>query len=146
MSVKTKHERQIKKFILDPHLQGKLLSYFIGLFVMTTTSLYSASYLFFWRIKDKAMKVGIPENHIFYRFIDGQKSDLDIIFIALTIFNLFLLLGTGIIISHRIAGPIYRFKQHLKTVTSESRPLKLREKDFFKDLEFIINGLNDRLK
>lgn len=146
MSVKTIHHRQIRKYILDPQFQGKLLSYFIGLFVITSASLYSISYLFFWKLKDKAMKVGVPENHVFYRFLDGQKGDLDMLFVALIIFNLFLLLGTGIVISHRIAGPIYRFKQQLKTMTSESNALKLREKDFFKDMEEIINELRCRMK
>lgn len=146
MSVHTKNDRHIKKYILDPQFQGKLLSYFVGLFVITTASLYSVSYLFFWRIKDKAMKVGIPENHVFYRFIDGQKADLDMLFIALVIFNLFLLLGTGVVISHRIAGPIYRFKQHLKTINSDSKVFKLRQKDFFKDMENVINDLKDKMK
>lgn len=146
MSNPNKKNRNLQNFILDPKLQGKLLSYFVGLFMMTTASLYSVSYFFFWRIKDKAMKVGIPENHVFYRFIDGQKTDLDMIFIALVVFNLFLLLGTGIVISHRIAGPIYRFKEYLKNIGPDSKDLKLRPKDFFKDLEVIINGLKDKLK
>ena len=146
MSTSTKKIRYLKNYILDAHFQGKLLSYFVGLFMITSASLYSVSYLFFWRIKDKAMKIGIPENHVFYRFIDGQKADLDLLFVALVVFNLFLLVGAGIVISHRIAGPIYRFNQYLKTLGPDSQTLTLRKSDFFKDLQSTINTLKDKMK
>lgn len=146
MSVSTKTPRKIKNFVLDFPFQAKFLSYFIGLFLITAASLYSVSYLFFWRIKDKAMEIGIPDNHIFYRYIDGQKSDLDSLFMILVVFNLFLLIGAGIVISHRLAGPIYRFKQHLRTINSNSNLFKLRDNDFFKDLETIVNDLKNKMK
>ena len=146
MSTSTKQDRYLKNYILDAHFQGKLISYFVGLFMITSASLYSVSYLFFWKMKDKALKVGIPDGHIFYRFIDGQKADLDLLFVALVIFNLILLVGAGIVISHRIAGPIYRFNQYLKTLGPDSTNLKLRKSDFFKELESTINTLKEKMK
>ena len=146
MSTSTKQDRYLKNYILDAHFQGKLISYFVGLFMITSASLYSVSYLFFWKMKDKALKVGIPDGHVFYRFIDGQKADLDLLFVALVIFNLILLVGAGIVISHRIAGPIYRFNQYLKTLGPDSTNLKLRKSDFFKELESTINTLKEKMK
>ncbi len=146
MSTSPKKVRYLKNYILDAHFQGKLLSYFVGLFLITSASLYSVSYLFFWRMKDKAMKIGIPENHIFYRFIDGQKADLDLLFVALVIFNLVLLIGAGIVISHRVAGPIYRFNQYLKSLSPNSEALTLRKSDFFKELASTINTLKAKMK
>ena len=146
MAERKPYERKLKNFLLNPDFQIKLLSYFVGLFILTTISLYSTTFLFFWRLKEKALSVGIPSGHIFYRFIDGQKSDLDLTFVLLTLFNLLLLVGTGFIVSHRIAGPLYKIKKYLKGINSESEEFRLRDKDFFKDIEPVINELKDKIK
>jgi sensor histidine kinase YesM len=146
MAERKSYERKLKNLLLNPQFQIKLLSYFIGLFLLTTLSLYSTTFLFFWRLKEKALSVGIPDGHVFYRFIDGQKMDLDVIFLLLTIFNLLLLVGTGFVVSHRIAGTFYKIKTYLKEINSESDEFRLREKDFFKDIEPVINELKDKIK
>ena len=138
--------RKLKNYLLNPRFQLKLLSYFVGLFFLTTISLYSISFLFFWRLKQKALNVGIPNGHIFFRFIDNQKADLDLLFIALVVFNFLLLIGTGFIVSHRIAGPIYKLKKHLGEMNRDSHNFKLREKDFFKELEPLVDGLKEKMK
>lgn len=138
--------RKLKNLILNPEFQFKLMSYFLGLFVLTTASLYSTSYLFFWRLNQKALNVGIPKGHVFFKFVENQKADLDTMFIILAVVNLILLLGTGFVVSHRIAGPIYKLKKHLHEFNSESPNFKLRDKDFFKELETIVDDLKDKIK
>src|SRR5688572_18823596 len=102
MSVK---ERSWTRILINGPFQFKLLSYFVVLFILTTISLYSTTYLFFWSMKNKGLNVGIPEGHIYYQFLLNQKHDLDMLFIGLAVFNLVLLLTVGFIVSHRIAGP-----------------------------------------
>ncbi|WPU66115.1 hypothetical protein [Peredibacter starrii] len=140
------YRRQLKNYLLNPEFQLKLLSYFVGLFVVTTLSLYSVSYLFFWRLGEKALSVGIPKGHVFFRFLANQKADLDMLFIALVVFNFLLLIGTGFIVSHRIAGPIFKLKRHLAEMKSDSENFKLRDKDFFKELEPLVDGLKEKMK
>ena len=139
-------QRKLKNILLIPQFQLKFLGYFLGLFFLTTASLYSTSYLFFWRLKQKALNVGIPDGHVFFKFVENQKSDLDFLFISLTLLNLFLLIGTGFIISHRIAGPLHKLKTYLGRLNPNSEDFRFREKDFFKDLEPVINDLRNRLK
>ncbi len=140
------HYRKVRNFLLNPKFQLKFISYFIWLFILTTISLYSTNYLFFWKLKEKALKIGIPKGHVFFTFIENQKADLDHIFIALTVFNLLLLIGAGFVISHRIAGPLFKLKKFLQSCDSESEQFKLRDKDFFKDIEPVVNDLRDKLK
>ena len=42
----------------------------------------------------------------------------------------------GFVISHRIAGPLYRFNNHLNKIaeTGEFGPIKFRDGDFFIEL------------
>lgn len=139
-------QRKAKNILPSPLFQLKLLSYFFGLFTLTTISLYSTTYLFFWRFKNKALSVGIPDGHIFFKFLQGQKDQLDYVFIGLVIFNFILLATIGFIVSHRLAGPILKIKNHLETLDSNTPDLKLRDTDFFKELEPIINNLKRKIK
>lgn len=137
-------KRHIKHILIEPKFQLKFLSYFVGLFVITTATLYSTTFLFFWRLKTKALAVGIPENHVFFTFLKNQKHDLDMLFIALAVLNLFLLLFFGFKISHRVAGPFFKMKRHLSSLNSNSNDFRLRKTDFFKEIEPIIDNLRNK--
>ena len=90
------------------------------------------------------MNVGIPDGHVFFNFIKNQQHDLDTLFIGLAIFNFFLLIGVGFIISHRIAGPIYKLKKQLSVISEDSNNFKLRQSDFFQELEPLVKALKEK--
>lgn len=138
-------ERNWKNIIINPSFQLKLLSYFVVVFVLTTITLYSTTYLFFWNMKQKGLKVGIPEGHVYYQFLQNQKHDLDLLFIGLALVNFIVLISVGFIVSHRIAGPLYKFKKFLKNPESEDK-IQLRQNDFLKELEPLVNDLKDKMK
>ncbi|HXH76388.1 MAG TPA: hypothetical protein VNJ08_15560 [Bacteriovoracaceae bacterium] len=117
----------------------------MGLFIVTTISLYSTTYLFFWKLHKKALAVGIEDDHVFHQFLANQKYDMDLLFIGLMIFNFLLLLGVGFVISHRIAGPVQKLKNHLADPAQPDQ-FKLRENDFFKELVPIVNEIKQKLK
>lgn len=132
-------ERSWTNILINRPFQLKLIGYFVLLFILTTISLYSTTFLFFWNLRNKGLNVGIPEGHAFYQFLLNQKHDLDMLFIGLAAFNFVLLLTVGFIVSHRIAGPIHKLKQHLQDPNLKNEPLQLRQTDFFKELGPIVN-------
>lgn len=138
--------RKLRNLIINPGFQYRIIAYFSGLFVLTTLSLYLTSFLFFWRLEQKGLNVGIPEGHVFFRFLDNQRASFDSMFIGLALFNFGLLISVGFMISHRIAGPLYKLKRHLENLDSSSPHFQLRQKDFFRDLEPTINQLKEKLK
>lgn len=138
--------RKINNILIDKKFQFKLLGYFVFLFFVSTISLYLTTYLFFYRLKEKALHVGIPEGHIFFNFIGNQQHDLDMLFMGLAAFNFILLVGVGFAISHRIAGPIFKLKRQLSLISEESDDFKLRETDFFQELEPLIYELKNKIK
>lgn len=134
----TTKERSWTSILINKTFQLKLMSYFIVLFVLTTISLYSTTFLFFWSMKNKGVNVGIPDGHVYYQFLTNQKHDLDMLFIGLATINFFLLITVGLILSHRIAGPIHKVKQFLQD-PEQNEPIQMRENDFFKELGPIVN-------
>lgn len=138
--------RSLKNLLINPAFQIKLLSYFVIMFLVTTISLYSTTFLFFWRLKQKALDVGIPDGHVFFQFLANQKSDLDGLFIGLAIFNLLILIGVGLFLSHRIAGPLHKLKNHLSKLPGDPEDFKLRENDFFQEFGPLLKSLKERIK
>lgn len=141
-----KNRRFFKNYLINKNFQLRLISYFAGLFVVTTITLYAASFLFFWRLKSKALAIGIPDNHVFFKFLSNQKYDLDIFFISVSLVNFVILILVGLSISHRIAGPLFKLTRYLKEFSKDSGEFKLRDKDFFKELEPVVNDLREKTK
>jgi hypothetical protein len=139
------HPRSIKNFFVNPKFQWRFMGYFLGLFVLTSASLYSTTFLFFWRLHKKAINVGIPEEHVFHKFLAEQKSEMDLLFVGLLVLNLVLLLGIGFAISHRIAGPLKKLKTYLESDDAQG-DFKLRDKDFFQELAPLVNDLKKKKK
>jgi len=83
-----------------------------------------------------------PENHIrlFYYIVTISA--------AMILFLNLLNIGIGILLSHRISGPVYRFTQIAKSVAKGdlSQVIKLREKDELQDLRSQLNDMLDGLR
>jgi hypothetical protein len=138
-------ERTWTNFLIHKTFQLKVIGCLSAIFIFSTLCLYSATYLFFWNLKSKGLKVGIPEGHHFYQFLLEQKHSIDIFFICLAGFNFVLLLSVLVIITHRIAGPINKVKSFLENPESEE-DFQLRESDFFQELRPLVKKFKERSK
>lgn len=138
--------RKIKNILIEPALQLRLMSYFVALFALTIITLYLVNYYFFATLKGKAMAVGIPLEHVFFSYLNDQKSMLDRLFFFLAFLNFLFLFVVGFIVSHRVAGPYFKLKRHLKNLNADSPDLRLRNHDLLRDIEPIVNELRDRLR
>lgn len=143
------YKRKLKNILILPDFQIKLLSYFVTLFFITTACLYSTTFLFFWRMKQKGLQVGIPEGHVFYTFLENQKSGLDLVFIILVAINLLILIGVGFFISHKIAGPLKKMQQYIDGLIKtpkQAEEFRLRKGDFLREFEPQMDELKEKLK
>ncbi len=138
--------RKVTGLVVDSKFQFKMLGYFAGLFCLSTLSSYVTTFLFYWNFKSKALKVGIPAEHAFFKFLNNQKEDMDLLFMGLTALNFMLLVVVGLIVSHRIAGPVNKVKNYIQTMDHESEHFKLRSNDFFQDLEPVVNEVKKKIK
>lgn len=132
-----------KNYIIYPKFQWKLIQYFLVLGMFTSGVFYGAVWYFFEMFESRGIKVGIPKHHVFYDFINDLHSEMNIIFAVTTIFIFLILIIAGVLISHKVAGPIYRMEADLLEMaqTKKFRPIKFREGDFFMNLATNFNKL-----
>ncbi len=91
---------------------------------------------------------GIPNDHIFFRFIDDQNYKMNFILLISSFIVFLISLIGALILSHRVAGPVYRLKMHLDSsvLTGEKKEVTFRKGDFFMELQDAFNEYIKRSK
>ncbi len=131
----TAHRRRryfIKSGLQIRYLRVILLAIILPTFLFSICLYYMIFYLM-------AQQLGIPES-IVYNITPVLKKINFILLTGMPIISI-LLLFWGLIISHRIAGPVYRLEQDLEKIAKGdfSLRIKLRKKD---ELSSIAEGIN----
>jgi signal transduction histidine kinase len=100
---------------------------------------------FFWKLADLGRSVGFQADHVFFKFIEAQRHSLNFIFMMTVFLVSLLLMVLALFYSHKIAGPIFKLSQHLKSISKgESfEPIQFRKSDYFFELA---DSLNDCLR
>ncbi|MBT4761198.1 MAG: hypothetical protein HOO06_05810 [Bdellovibrionaceae bacterium] len=137
-----------RKYIVNPQLQFMLLTYMFFFAVSITVIMLVAHFLSYETTIAEIREFGFDENGVFFNFLDGQYDRLrNITLVALFISSAVLYTG-GIVLSHRIAGPMVRFKSELNKLgeTGEFRELKFREKDYFSEVAVAFNDAMKKMQ
>jgi len=134
-----------KVYLINPKFQLTISGYFLGLSLVNILIFYSCIYYFFYKFRAKGIALGIQKDHVFYHFLDDQKWAMDNLFLIVAIISIIVLLISGILISHRVAGPLYRFNQHLLQLSKGNSLSKVffRKGDFFLELQDNFNHYVD---
>jgi hypothetical protein len=130
-----------KKLLIDPEFQKSFLTYTIGTAMAVVGVFFLAIRVFFWRLETKGVAIGLPSDHIFFQFVREQRWTMDVIFLVTACATVAILVSTGLHLSNRIAGPIYRARKYLAAYREGNKAGKLafREKDYFTELATSIN-------
>lgn len=147
MLKKMKKFGQRKNFLINPKFQLRFISFttilsFIAIFIM-----YSTNFYFFEKLKARGVQLGLPKGGVFFQYIEYQNTILNRI-TALTACLLFIcIFVAGLLFSHRIAGPLYRFKKHLDGILnlSDLKEVEFRQKDFFPEIAEAFNQFCSRM-
>lgn len=136
-------ERRIR-YLVKRKLQFKYMLFLLFAMLIPTVICTGALYYFMWQTI--AAEVALPETIALYLIPALEKVNL-VLFISLPIV-FFIMLLSSIYISHRIAGPLYRFENELKEIIKGdySRRIKLRAKDELQEIADGINQLLDRVE
>ena len=89
---------------------------------------------------------GLPLTHPYFKLIADQKSLMDSFFIVSAGCSFAFFVGWGILISHKISGPLHRltlFFEEIETPHFEKR-LSFRPGDFFLEIPTAINKWMDK--
>lgn len=137
-----------KKFLINPKFQLSFIVFSIFVSLLGMGIFYSSIKYFFWSFKKIGQDNGIPEGHLFYQFIEDQARKMDSTFmIAGSVVIIIGLIGS-IVISHKVAGPIYRLTKHLhdSSPNDEKLEVKFRKGDFFIELQDAFNQFVNKNK
>lgn len=131
-----------KILLINPRFQLSFIGFTLAVSMATTAIFYGAIYYFFWRFRSLGLAVGLPPDHVFFRFIDQQQVVLNWGFVVVTLVAISVLVLCGLYMSHRVAGPLYRLLGHMKRVAAgeTTENVKFREKDYFQELADAYNA------
>ena len=135
-----------KVVLINKEFQIRLVSYFLVLSLINTVVVFISMIYFFKKFKNQAIELGLAPDHTFFYFLDAQRDHMSMVYLISTIVMIIIMFVGGLYISHRIAGPIYRLKQHMKNLSEtglegeEKSKVKFREGDFLVDLQDSFNS------
>jgi len=129
-----------KKFLINKAFQLKFVAFMVVVGLVSLVSTYLVLQGYFREFRALADASGLAPNHPFRDLIAYQKDQMNIFFVGLTVINITITAGFGLWMSHRIAGPIYRIVQTLKSADSgEKKEFTTRKGDYFHELPEALN-------
>lgn len=144
----TKNRR--KNWIINQDFQYKFITYTLLPVGITILIFWLSIEIFFYRMLMIGKKFNIPDNHGFYLLLRTQKSEFFSIAIILIIILIIAFFIWGVLLSHKIAGPFYKFKKYLdesqNTKECLQTPLAFRKGDFFLEIPEAFNNFIERNK
>ena len=98
--------------------------------------LFLSNILFFRNMEQEALSVGLTRDNPYFDFLGEQKSALSKLYFGVSGVVFVVMMGLGILYSHRIAGPLHNLNNKMKRIASgeEPSPLNFRRKDQFQEL------------
>jgi hypothetical protein len=130
-----------RKFIIYPQFQYAILAANIILLFCTFMFIFIITQNNFNYLYGLGTDLRLTSDHIYFRFLDHHAGTLfralGLSAVITMIFSTFV----TIMLSHRLAGPVVRLREHLKRYaqTGEYHPLSFRKNDFFSDLPEVVN-------
>lgn len=132
---------QRRTFLINPRFQITFMAYTIVAAAAVIGIFYCANLFFFWKFTQTGVALGLPPEHVYFQFLTEQRFRMNLVF-AVTSSGVFGTLAiAGLVLSHRVAGPVYRLCKHAKDL-KEGRVtggVKFRKKDFFPELADAFN-------
>ena len=116
--------------------------------LLAISLLFVSNILFFRNMEHEALSVGLTRDNPYFDFLHEQKSALSILYFTVSGLVFVVMMGLGILYSHRIAGPLYQLDRKMRRIASgeEPSPLQFRRRDQFVELAESFNAMLVKLR
>lgn len=130
-----------KVYLINKRFQYAFIFFSSSVAFLSLCIFYFAILYFFWSFEQRGIALGIPSEHIFFRFISEERIAMNKIFIIAALTVVLITTISALVLSHRVAGPLHRLKCHLKQSANDQslRPVKFRRGDYFGEIEESFN-------
>ena len=128
-----------KKFLVNKIFQTQFILFMTVVAFFTLLSTYFILRGYFGEFHELANQSNLGANHPFRELIRYQEHRMYMCFGILAAINVVFITAFGLWMSNKIAGPIYRIVETLKTAKKGETDFRIREKDYFQELPRAIN-------
>lgn len=135
-----------RTFLINPGFQLRFMLYVVAFVLIGFGVMYVGNYYYLSAVYEMGRELDLDSSHPYFEFIDMQKLLLQKVYLGVSAASFAVIMTSGLFLSHRIAGPIYRIVSYMDEVVSgktNMRPVKLREGDFFPEIADALNKVID---
>lgn len=145
-----KYIRKKSSILINPKFQWTLIGYASVVAVLILIAVYG---LFTFGFNEFALigsQAGLPADHVYFQFIKMQEATFHRVLLVIGLIVGLLLVIGGLVVSHKIAGPVYRMRKEFNDMMAKSptelKKIHFRKGDFFPELADTYNQLVDKFK
>ncbi len=144
--MKRKDHRQ--GYLINRPFQLKLILGANILAVSLSAGLFGLMRFFADKVLLRAGSLQLPPNHPFLRYLHHSDGSLLMLCLVAGLFIVTALNVLGLVISHRIAGPLHRLRRHLEDAAEgkTTADVRFRDDDYFPELANACNRLMARIR
>ncbi len=137
-----------KSLLINKRFQLAVLVYANALAFLVIGIFSYGVYVFSCRLNEFAGQLSDQQAEVLINFLYMQERSLFAVFAFVSICAFVVICTSAMVISHRIAGPLYRLNKHLSKVAAGEtlEDVKFRENDYFPELADSCNRLLQKLR
>jgi methyl-accepting chemotaxis protein len=137
-----------RTYLINPRFQWRFIGFMAVVSLLAISILFVSNILFFRNMEHEALSVGLTRDNPYFDFLQEQKSALSMLYFAVSGVVFVLMMGLGILYSHRIAGPLYHLDRKMRRIASgeEPSPVNFRRRDQFAELAESFNAMIVKLR
>lgn len=137
-----------RTYLINPGFQWRFIGFMATISVLAISMLFVSNILFFQNMEHEALSVGLTRDNPYFDFLQEQKSTLSMLYFTVSGLVFALMMGLGILYSHRIAGPLYHLDRKMRRIAGgeEPSPLQFRRRDQFRELTESFNAMVAKLR
>jgi methyl-accepting chemotaxis protein len=137
-----------KTYLINPRFQWRFIGFMATVSLLAIAILFLSNILFFRDMRQEALSAGLTPDNPYFDFMDEQKSALYRLYFSVSGVAFVVMMGLGILYSHRIAGPLHHLNNKMRGIASgnEPSPLNFRTNDQFRELAESFNAMMATLR
>jgi methyl-accepting chemotaxis protein len=137
-----------RTYLINPRFQWRFIGFMAIVSVLAISMLFVSNILFFRNMEHEALSVGLTRDNPYFDFLQEQKSALSMLYFTVSGLVFVLMMGLGILYSHRIAGPLHHLDRKMRRIAGgeEPSPLQFRRRDQFLELTESFNAMVVKLR
>ncbi|MBL7716763.1 MAG: methyl-accepting chemotaxis protein [Bdellovibrionales bacterium] len=146
--VATEAPKRRHSYWINPRFQWSMIGWMWVCAGVVISVFYAGIRYFFYKFEKLAMMAGLPPEHDVFQFFIEQQDQMNRIFFGTSMGALIFLTLLGLILSHRVAGPVLRIQKHLDKLADGKtmEDVQFREKDYFPELAGSVNAFAAKYK